>query len=388
MAPMPMTRKRPALRLLPVVLIALVAGGASPTAAWAGCRGVAPRRTTDFAARGPHGVGVHTLHFVDSARPTPPNGTFAGSASRALDVEVWYPSGNPPAPTAVRDAPLEASGVRFPLILYGHALQDVRQGESYLAEHLASRGYIVAAVDFPLGKLGAPGGSTSADVANQPADLRYVLDHLLAGDGGFAGAIDAQRIGASGLSLGGGTVLLLTYHPDLRDPRIRAVLPIAPAFSCAFRHAFYRHTRVPMLVLQGDADRLAPLVENGLRVVRRAPGRQTIAVLRGASHLGFLGIASALGTPATIDQLACTALDGLPFPTIPGGRAAGIASDQCPVPCQTPSAPTLDFNRQHDLAQIVAAAFFDASLGRDESARCWLTRGLAAENPDVETLRR
>ena len=381
-----MHRQIPAALLLVVALVAVVV---NPAPAKSNCRGATPRQTADFAARGPHGVGVHTLHLVDNTRPTPPNGTFAGTAFRTLDVEVWYPSTMPPAPTAVRDAPPDVSGTRYPLILHGHALQDFRQDESYLTEHLASRGYIVAAVDFPLGKLGAPGGSTSADIGNQPGDLRYVLDRLLAGDGGFADAIDADRIGASGLSLGGGTVLLLTYHPDLLDPRIRAVLPIAPAFSCAFTHRFYRrHPVVPMLVLQGDADRPAPLAENGLRVVRHARGRQTLAVLRGASHLGFLGIAAVLGTPANIDQLACNALLGVPFPALPGGHTAGIASEECSVPCQTPSTATLDFNRQHELAQIVAAAFFDASLGQDQSAGCWLTRGLMAENPDVETLQR
>jgi predicted dienelactone hydrolase len=382
-------RQIPTIRLFPVALVALVAAIAGPTAAWSDCRGATPRQTADFAARGSHGVGVLTLHFVDDTRPTPPNGTFAGTAFRTLDVEMWYPSAMPPGPTAVRGAPLDASGARYPLILYGHALQDFRTGEAYLTEHLASRGYIVAAIDFPLGKFGAPGGPTPGDIGNQPGDLRFVLDHLLAGDGGFADAIDAERIGASGLSLGGGTALLLTYHRDLRDPRIRAVLPIAPAFSCAFTHRFYVHSRVPMLVLQGDADRLAPLAENGLRVVRAAHAPQTLAVLRGASHLGFLGIAGALGTPASIDQIGCDGLAGFQFPALPNARRAGIASEACLLPCQGPSpAATLDFNRQHELTQIVAAAFFDASLGEDRSAACWLQRGLAAENPDATTLRR
>ena len=346
------------------------------------CRRATPRTTADFATRGPHGVGVHTLHFVDDTRSTPPNGIYAGATNRTLNVEVWYPSAMPPKPTALRDAPLDASGARYPLILHGHALQDNRMGEAYLTEHLASRGYIVAAVDFPLGKFGAPGGATSADVGNQPGDLRFVIDHLLAGDGGFADAIDAERIGASGFSLGGGTVLLLTYQSDFLDPRIRAVLPIAPAFSCAFTRGFYRHTSVPMLVLQGDEDRLAPLAENGLRVVGHAPGPQTLAVLRGASHLGFLGIAGRLGTPADIDQIGCAALLEAQFPALPSD---GIDSAACSPPCQTPATPTLDFKRQHELTQIVAAAFFDASLGEDQSAGCWLNGGLATENPDVQT---
>jgi predicted dienelactone hydrolase len=380
-----------AVRLFAVALVVAVAG---PAPARGRCGAAAARHTAEFAARGPHAVGFRTLRLVDETRPTPPNGSFGGAAYRPLDTQVWYPAATTPTARALPDAPLDASGAPYPLILYGHALQDNRVGEAYLAEHLASRGYLVAAVDFPLGKLGAPGGATPEDLASQPGDLRAVLDHLLAGDGGFAGALDRERVGASGLSLGAATVLLLTYHRDLRDRRIRAVLPIAPAFGCAFTRAFYRHVRVPLLVLQGDADGLAPLAENGRRVVRRARGPRTLVVLHGGSHLGFTGFADALGTPEDIDRLlGCPALLGASgsvpaFPPLPGGRGAGVASDACSPPCQAPSTATLDFARQHDLTRAVAAAFFDAYLAGDRSARCWLARGLAAENPDVETRRR
>jgi predicted dienelactone hydrolase len=378
-------RKIAIVRLFAVALVVAVVG---PKPAWCRCPGASTRHTADFAARGPHGVGFHTLQFVDATRPTPPNGTFVGAASRTLDTQVWYPAAMGSATGAILDAPLDAGGGPYPLILYGHALMDNRVGEAYLAEHLASRGYVVAAVDFPLAKFGAPGGSTPEDLASQPGDLRVVLDHLLAGDGGLAGAIDPERVGASGLSLGAATVLLLTYHRDFLDPRIRAVLPIAPAFGCAFTRAFYRDVRVPLLVLQGDADRLAPLDDNARRVVRRARGPRTLAVLDGASHLGFLAIAGALGTPANIDQFGCNALGSAAFPPLLGGADAGVVSDACARPCEPPlPTPTLDFGRQHDLTRIVAAAFFDAYLGGDQSAACWLAHGLAAENPDVQTAR-
>jgi len=372
----------------------LAVGATVPAAVRAGCRTAPARDSADFAARGPLPVGVRTLRLIDETRATPPNGTFGGAPSRTLDTEVWYPAATAPSDTAVRDAPLDLGGAPYPLVLYGHALQDNRSGEAYVTEHLASRGYVVAAVDFPLGKFGAPGGATPDDIASQPGDLRVVLDHLLAGEGGFGDAIDAERIGASGLSLGAATVLLLTYHRDLRDRRIRAALPIAPPFSCAFTRKFYRHARVPLLVLQGDADGLVPLEENAVRVVRRARGPRTLAVLRGGSHLGFTGFASALGTPEDIDRFGCNVLLGAigtdsPFPDLPGGRGAGVATEACSPPCQAvTTTPTLTFARQHELAQIVAAAFFDAYLGSDRAARCWLERGLAEENPDVVTRRR
>ena len=112
-------------------------------------------------------------------------------------------------------------------------------------------------------------------------------------------------------------------------------------------------------------------------------------VLRGGSHLGFTGFAGALGVPGSIDRLGCAALESATFPPLPDGRGAGIASGACAPPCEEPlPTPTLDFARQHDLTRTVAAAFFDAYLAGDRSARCWLARDLAAENPDVETRRR
>jgi predicted dienelactone hydrolase len=382
-------------RVIRILAAALSVATLAATSAGArsGCRGAPARQTADFASRGPRPVGVRTFHFVDQTRATPPHGSFAGTPFRPLDTEVWYPAATPPAGTALRDAPLDSGGAPYPLVLYGHALQDSRLGEAYLAEHLASRGYVVAAVDFPLGKLGAPGGATPDDLANQPGDLRAVLEHLLAGDGGLAGAVDAERVGASGLSLGAATVMLLAYDRDLRDRRVRAVLPIAPAFSCAFTRAFYKGVRLPLLVLQGDADGLAPIEENGLRAVRRARGPRTLVELHGGSHLGFTGFASVLGTPESIDRFGCDSLLAATgsdpfFPPLPGGRGAGVASDACSPPCQAaPPLATLDFDRQHELTRVVAAAFFDAYLGGDRSARCWLARGLAAENADVATRR-
>jgi len=267
-----------------VLALMLAVAATVPAAVRAGCRTAPARHSADFAARGALPVGVRTLHLVDATRVTPPNGAFGGAPSRALDTEVWYPAATAPSDMAVQDAPLDLGGAPYPLVLYGHALQDNRSGEAYLAEHLASRGYVVAAVDFPLGKFGAPGGATPDDLASQPGDLTVVLDHLLAGEDGFGGAIDAERIGASGLSLGAATVLLLTYHQDLRDRRIRAALPIAPPYSCAFTRKFYRHARVPLLVMQGDADGLVPLEENSVRVVRRARGPRTLDLLRGGSQ--------------------------------------------------------------------------------------------------------
>jgi predicted dienelactone hydrolase len=374
-----------AVGLLLTCLAAPTAGSAASS-----CRRAPARDTAFFAEPGTHAVGVRTLRLVDDTRPLSANNGFPGAPVRPLDTEVWYPAVGAAGAVAVRDAPVDRSAAPYPLILHGHALSDNRRGEVYLTEHLASHGFIVAAVDFPLGKIGAPGGTTPTDLANQPGDMRAVLDQLLAGAGGLADVIDTERIGASGLSLGAATVLLLTYHRDLRDDRIRAVLPLAPPFSCLFTRRFYRGVRVPLLLIHGDADALVELEENSGRVFARARGARTLVTVHGGSHLGFTNFATGLA-PEEIDALGCTVLLAVigsdpPLPALPGGPRAGISSDPdaCALPCAGPIVgPVLDAERQHVLTRAVGAAFFASALNDDAGARCWLARGLARENSDV-----
>ena len=118
---------------------------------------------------------------------------------------------------------------------------------------------MVAGPTFPLTSLGnlfSADGPYPADIVNQPADVSFVIDRLLAADAPadwLAGAIDVRKIGLSGLSYGGLTTLLVTYHPTMRDRRIRAALTLAPA-ACALTRPFYRRGRTPLLVMQGDQD--------------------------------------------------------------------------------------------------------------------------------------
>ncbi len=361
----------------------------------------APCATTgDFARPGPYGVGVRTFTFVDTTRPTPANRSFPGAPVRTLTTEVWYPATAGGAAAPARDAPLAATAAPYPLLVHGHASLDVRTGESYLTTHLASHGFVVAAPDFPLAGAGAPGGPSVDDVAGQAGDVRVVVDRVLglAADptSPLAGAADAARVGASGLSFGAITMLLATYHRDLRDARIRAVLPIAPPFACALERSFFATAAVPLLVLQGTDDRLVSPRENAGRVLARARGPRQLVLVHRGSHLGFIGFATALDPAQHPDRVGCVSLLAAfgPDPSIPlpGGAAAGIAPDPgrvCPRACRhLPVKPALGAARQHALAEIVAAAFFDSALRDDARARCFLRHRLARENRDVTTVTR
>jgi dienelactone hydrolase len=366
------------------VAVAAVALVVFAGAAHARCRGVAVPTSEELGARGPYAVGFRVLPLEDTSRPIPADGAFPGAPARSLPTAVWYPA----APgTSGQNAPLDSTAP-FPLVLHAHALMDVNTGERYLTEHLASHGFVVAAPTFPRSHIGAPGGPTVRDLANQPGDLAFLIDRL---PGELPGAIDAARVGASGLSLGATTVLLTAYDADLRDRRLRAVLPIAPPYSCAFTRRFYRDARPPLLLLQGTGDLMVDPAADSERVFRRARGNRRLVEIANGSHIGFVGFAVGMEQMPHYDTFGCDFLESVlagdyTIPALPDERRAGItrAADACPVPCTTtPAGPALDAVRQEQITNVVATAFFRATLADDAGARCFLGRNLAAENADV-----
>jgi predicted dienelactone hydrolase len=380
-----MCPRSPAPSLLLAALLAVPARAACPPDA----------TTVAFLAPGAFGVGVRTLPLVDATRPTQAHGGRPELPTRTLTTEVWYPiEGSGLA--AVRDAP-RAPG-RFPLIVSSHGYGDLRTGLGYLNRLLASRGYVVAAPQFPLTNLVTPGGQLLADVVNQPADVRFVLDELLrlAAEPGewLAGGIDARRIGLQGLSLGGLTSLLVGYHPALRDRRVRAVLTLAP-YSCPLTRRMLPH-RAPLMLVAGDEDLITPTPTNAARTFERGRMQRTLVTLAAATHTAFSGLVTFPSATSYDADLGCAFLDGITQEQFDEalaafGSAAGEADlTGCTLPClgPVPATPPMQAARQQELTQALATAFFDYRLRRSRAARCYLREVVAVENPDATTASR
>lgn len=371
-------------RIVPVTLAAALL--LLPLAAGAKCPG--DSAIGAFLAPGPYAVGERTLTLVDTSRPSPAHGSVPESPSRTLVTEVWYPQ---PAGTTDASAPI-VHGKKFPLVFDSPGLLDFRVGRAYYARALASRGYVVASVDFPETGAGSVGNINLGDVQHQPGDVSFVIDSLLAlsktRGSWLQGGVDKHKIGVSGLSLGGLTTLLVTYHPTLRDPRIRASLPIAPA-GCFLGSAFYRAARPPLLLLQGDQDLLVPLDENGERAFQNSNSPRQLVKLVHGTHTAFTGFISA-PSATSYDLAICSLVTANAQGDIGaglGGVADGIDASLCSeiLPCQPPGPPNppMQAARQHDLTTAVVTAFFDAQFKRSKAARCFLSHGLATL-PDVQ----
>lgn len=384
-----MLRRHPLLLL--VVLLPVLG---APLHALARC----PDDTTTaaFLAPGPYAVGVRSLMLVDTMRETPAHAGLPALPSRTLSTEVWYPTTGPAGAAPVADAPL-ASGGPFPFVVNSPGFGDVNIGEAYLAIALARRGFVVASPTFPLTNTGTPGGPVLTDAANQPADVRFVIDQVLAlsgGDGWLAGGVDRKRIGAQGLSLGGLTTLLVTYNPTLRDRRIRAAFAMAPA-SCELGRKTLAPTP-PLLLIDGTQDLITPIDQNAGRTFMRGRMPRTFVTLTGATHTAFTGLITADSTVNYDAAIGCTFVDSITQQQVDdliaafGPAAAGTDTTGCDLPCRGPVPATapMTASRQHDLTQAAGTAFFQERFQKSHAARCFLRKVLAVENPEVSVARR
>ena len=151
------------LAVLAVAGLALAYAGTAPRALPPGSESA--RRL----AAGPFRVATREATWVDRSRPTAENGNYAGSQERSLRVTLWYPLGD------ARPHPLAVSS---------HGVTSNRLGGAHLAQHLASHGMVVLAADRPLTSFAAPGGPAVDDVVSQPGAPSFLIERVLALEGG------------------------------------------------------------------------------------------------------------------------------------------------------------------------------------------------------------
>ena len=255
-------------------------------------------------------------------------------------LQEFAPAGLPPlfhAGSAASSAPLAHTAGKLPLVVLSHGLGGSADQFGWLAPALARRGYLVLGVNHPGNNTLEPYTAEGALLWGERAqDVSDAIDGLLA-DSTFGSHVAADRIGAVGYSLGSETVLALAgaqvdqqrffdyclQHRDAptcgipsvsnartpeellaavrassaeallheneshRDARIRAVFAMAPPLGEAYSADSFAYVNVPVTLVAGAADTLAPPSSNAERFANWLPGAK-IAVLQGAGHFTFL----------------------------------------------------------------------------------------------------
>jgi predicted dienelactone hydrolase len=243
----------------------------------------------ELSARGTYKVGVQTLDFVNKGQidVLKSKDGVDPTYDRALKVEIWYPaalaegakeatqydevlgkSDDPKRPIipftfagrAARDAkPLNTEGA-FPLLIVSHGYVGSRYLLSYLTENLASKGYVVVAIDHTESTFRDSKGFPST-LLNRAKDDLFILNQMAELNKSkslFSGLIDADNTAIIGYSMGGYGALnvagasysgkldtlfttitggskaiktLTTSNVEFKkslDPRIKAVVAFAP----------------------------------------------------------------------------------------------------------------------------------------------------------------
>jgi predicted dienelactone hydrolase len=292
---------------------------------------VPPADAPELAPRGPYTVGVRTVEIKSPGQIDILNFDKAtGKApvyDRSLPLEIWYPatipsgkeertvyemalpgdasaSGAGPKTVlvpgkALRDAP-PVRGKAFPLVIVSHGYPGSRFFLSYLTENIASKGYVVVAIDHTDSVTGAvkPFPST---LLNRASDQLFTIgaieemtkrpDHFL------GGIVDDSRVAIVGYSMGGYGALASggaaygkksmaagfipggyfddwtegspKYQAKLRK-EVKAIVTIAPWGEQPPYNMWdasgLAGIRIPLLVIAGDQDDVADF-PNGIKPI-------------------------------------------------------------------------------------------------------------------------
>jgi len=248
---------------------------------------IGPHAAFGFAPfdAGPFRVGVRPASASDDRR------------GREFPADIWF---SDPAGAGEKTRPA-------PLIVFVHGGGGNRKSAAYLCSHLASHGYVVAAMDHSevVAPELAPAAEETAEqraarveavIASRVPDVRFLLDFLLGGGAAAAAgadghlAIDHDRIGLIGHSFGGWTVLAV---PEV-DTRVRSVVAMGPGGSSQPKPGILPLTltfawgrNVPVLYLAAANDVPVPL-DAVRELFGRTPGSKRMFVLDRADHQHFL----------------------------------------------------------------------------------------------------
>jgi len=304
--------------------------------------------------------------------------TAVGSTGpRPVTTEVFYPSTEAAVAGRSRDVArvlgidvVETPAYRdvaiapgpFPLVVFSHGNNGIRIQSFFFAAHLASHGYVVVSPDHH--------GNTFVDTlmgiidpqspVNRPLDMSFLIDRFLAFNdepGNFyQGAIDPERIGASGHSFGGFTVFALAGPGEPHDARIKAVLPQAPATP--FANDFFAGITIPILIVGGSIDETTPFASQQLQPyenLRSGASVVALAELRGGGHFTFSDFCE-------VPRQILSILGGF---------------DEACEPRHLP------WRHAHDIVNYLSLNFFDATLNGNEEARQRLDSASLASIEDL-----
>ena len=223
-----------------------------------------------------------------------------------------------------------------PIIVISHGLGSDRTSFAYLAEHLASYGFVVAVPEHPGSnskQIQALLAGTADTITNprelidRPLDIKFLLDELTRlsqSNSTFKGRLNLQKIGVIGQSFGGYTALALAgakinfqqvkadcpalkdtlnvslllqclalklpkTQYNLSDQRIKAAIAINPVDSSIFGQASLSQIKITVMIVSGSADTVAPaLAEQIQPFTWLTTPNKYLVIINGGTHFSTI----------------------------------------------------------------------------------------------------
>lgn len=323
--------------------------------------------------------------------------------------------------------PLEQYPQPVPVIVISHSLGSDRTTFAYLSYHLASHGFAVLVpehVGSNARQLQALLQGKASEIAepeafiNRPLDVTYLLDVLAAKsqfDPKLQGRLDWQRVGIIGQSLGGYTALAVAgapinvsrlqtdcqapeeilWNPSLllqcralavaesalqfRDPRIQGAIALNPITSSVFGEASLSQIQIPLMVLAGGADTVAPaLIEQIRPFTWLTTPDKYLVLLKGATHFSALGESGPASHPL---PLLPQIVGPDPVPTRRSVKALSLAFLQAHIANRPEYLEGLRSSAVRDLSQLPRSPQLVRSLSATQLQPPARSRAGMAQNP-------
>lgn len=241
---------------------------------------------------------------------------------RTIPVTLWYPAESGGAMAQIGEnplfvgtpvragAPLTPGNDSYPLVILSHGSGGNMFNQGWLAQDLVRSGSLVVSVTHPGSTTGDASPQTALPVWRRAEDLSAVLDMIFA-DPVLGSRIDRRHVTAIGHSLGGYTVLAVAgarldgaryralcqaeptqgdcayfqaaglsfdmidptvLEASYKDPRVTAVVAMAPGFVRAFRPDSLEGWTLPTLVIGLTGDEMLPHERNAVAFARGLKG--------------------------------------------------------------------------------------------------------------------
>lgn len=235
-----------------------------------------------------------------------------------------------------------------PLIVFSHGLGSIRSELQYLAQHLASHGYVVAALEHPGSNFNHIKEALwqwfaedkppvqPEEFLHRPLDISFLLDKLatVSQSGDFLpGKLTTDNVLVVGYSLGGSTALTLAgaelqidylreFCPritmafslgenaqcfardlpedryQLTDERIKAAIALSPTTSLLFGEKGLANITIPTLIAASSADKTTPALTEQVVAFDRISQPKWLTAFVSGTHL------SVKDPSTTTDQIA------------------------------------------------------------------------------------